>query len=181
MTGPRIIVVGTSGAGKTTLAAAIADRVDIPHVEIDGLAHGPDWTMREEFVADVEAFAATDAWVTEWQYTAVRAILAARATAAVWLDYPLWLRMGRNVRRTIRRRTRREVLWNGNIEPPLWTFFTDPDHVTRYAWRGRKKYDDLPDRLAAMGRADLPIVRLRTQAETDQWLATLPAGLPGVG
>ena len=41
---------------------------------------------RPEFVAEVTAFAATDAWVTEWQYSAVRALLLARADLLVWLD-----------------------------------------------------------------------------------------------
>ena len=29
----------------------------------------------------------------------------------------------------------RQVLWNGNIEPPLWTVFTDPEHIVRWACR----------------------------------------------
>jgi len=168
----RIIVVGTSGSGKTTLAARISDRLGIPHHEIDALSHGPNWTPRPTFLADVEAFASTEAWVTEWQYTDARPILLARATLAVWLDYPLWLRMSRNVRRTVHRRVNRVELWNGNHEPALWTFFTDPDHIIRWAWRTRHKYDGLEQRLAET-RPDLPVVRLRSQADADAWLASL--------
>ena len=33
--------------------------------------------------------------------------------------------ISRVVRCTIRRSIRREVLWNGNVEPPLWSLLTD--------------------------------------------------------
>jgi adenylate kinase family enzyme len=169
----RITIAGTTGAGKTTLAAALGARLGIRHVEMDALAHGPNWTRRPEFEDDVRAFVAGEEWVTEWGYSQVRAMVIERATLLVWLDYPLMLRLSRNVRRTVRRRMRREVLWSGNIEPPLWTFFTDPDHIIRWAWRTRNKHEGLPATIAAMGRPDLPIVRLRSQAATDAWLVTI--------
>lgn len=168
----RIIVVGTSGSGKTTLAARIADRLAIQHVEIDALYHGPGWVPRPSFVDDVQAFAARDSWVTEWQYRAVRPLLLERATLAVWLDYPLSLRMWRNVRRTVHRRLRRTPLWNGNVEAPLWTFLTDRDHIVRWAWRTRHSYDDLVERFARE-RPGLAVVRLRSQGEADAWLGSL--------
>ena len=45
----RILVTGTSGAGKTTVAAALVGRLGIPHTDIDGLYHGPGWVPRPEF------------------------------------------------------------------------------------------------------------------------------------
>ena len=75
----RVLVAGISGAGKTTLAGRVAARLDVPHVEIDGLFHGPGWIPREAFVSDVRAFVARDAWVTEWQYAPVRTLLVERA------------------------------------------------------------------------------------------------------
>ena len=110
----------------------------------------------------------------QWQYADARPVLLERATLAVWLDYPVWLRMSRVVRRTIRRRLGRVELWNGNREGPMWKMFVDEDHIVRWAWQTRHKYDDTLAELATRGRADLPVVRLRTQAETDAWLEELP-------
>ena len=39
--GPRIAVVGTSGAGKTTFSARLAARLDCPHIELDAFQHRP--------------------------------------------------------------------------------------------------------------------------------------------
>jgi len=37
----RILVAGTSGAGKTTVARRVATVLNIAHIEIDALFHGP--------------------------------------------------------------------------------------------------------------------------------------------
>lgn len=72
--------------------------------------------------------------------------------------------------RTMIRRLRRVELWNGNIEPQLWTFFTDPEHILRWAWSSYQ-----PSR--QRGRAVLAaengpvVVRLRSRREVRDWLA----------
>ena len=40
----RTVVVGTTGSGKTTVAAELARRLGVSHVEMDALYWGPDWT-----------------------------------------------------------------------------------------------------------------------------------------
>jgi adenylate kinase family enzyme len=130
----RILVAGTSGAGKSTLAAALSVRLGLPHTEIDGLYHGAGWMPRPEFAADVAALAAGQQWVTEWQYSSARPPLLARADLLVWLDLSRLRVMTHVVSRTVRRRLRRVELWNGNLEPPMWTIFTRRDHILRWAW-----------------------------------------------
>ena len=83
-----MIVAGTSGAGKTTLARRVARVLAVPHVEIDALFPGPEWTRSETFEADVDRFSAKSGWATEWQYSRVRGVLAERADLLVWLDLP---------------------------------------------------------------------------------------------
>ena len=176
----RVLVAGTSGSGKTTLAARIGEILDLPHVEIDGLHHGPNWTPRPTFREDVEAFTAQPRWVTEWQYTAVRPLLVERADLMVWLDLPRSTVMRQVVWRTLRRRVRREELWNGNIEPPLHTFFRDRDHIVRWAWRTHGGYRDRV--LTALAqRPDLPVVRLTGRREVDAWAALLACRPPASG
>jgi hypothetical protein len=56
-------------------------------------------------------------------------VLLARCDLVVYLLPPRALVMGRVVRRTVRRALCRQVLCNGNIEPPLRTLLTDRDHI----------------------------------------------------
>jgi adenylate kinase family enzyme len=67
---PKIVVVGTSGSGKTTVARELAHRHGVPHVELDALFHGPNWaeTPAEEFRRRVAAATDGDGWVVDGNY-----------------------------------------------------------------------------------------------------------------
>ncbi len=39
----RVVVVGTSGAGKTAMAASIASTLKLPCIELDRLHWEPNW------------------------------------------------------------------------------------------------------------------------------------------
>ncbi|GAA2554331.1 AAA family ATPase [Pseudonocardia hydrocarbonoxydans] len=165
----RVLVTGCTGSGKTTLARSVADVLGVPHHELDALFHGPGWTPRPEFATDVAALAATERWVTEWQYSAVRPLLLARADLLVWLDLTRAQVARQLVPRTVHRRLRRVELWNGNVEPPLWTVFTDPDHLFRWGWR---TFGRTAERVAEVLAAPGPpvVVRLRGRRDVRTWL-----------
>jgi adenylate kinase family enzyme len=166
----RVTVNGTSGSGKTTLAQRIGEALDLPHTETDALFHGPGWTPRPDFLDKVREFTSQPRWVCEYQYDAARPLIAGRADLVVWLDLPVPVVMWRVVRRTVTRRLLRQELWNGNREGPLTGFFTDREHVVRYAWATRRKAEDRVRGLLA-SHAALPVVRLRSRREAGSWLA----------
>ena len=172
----RILVTGTSGAGKTTLAAALAGRLGLPHTEIDGLYHGPGWVPRSQFVDEATALAASEEWVTEWQYSVVRPLFLARTDVLVWLDFSRADVMRQVVRRTLHRRLRRVEMWNGNVEPPLWTIVTRRDHIVRWAWRTHAKTTTRVQGVLTSGEGPA-VVRLRNRREVHAWLAGPVAAL----
>lgn len=173
----RILIGAPAGTGKSTLARRIHARTGVPYEELDALFHGPGWTELPGFRDDVAAFAARDSWVTEWQYTTqLGQLLPSRADTLVWLDLPVGVHMGRLIRRTLHRRWYRVPLWHGNVEPPLATILTNPDHIVRWGWKGRAKLRKRIVR-AVVEHPHLRIVRLRSTREVDVWLR----GLPGAG
>ncbi|MDF1601991.1 AAA family ATPase [Nocardioides sp. YIM 152315] len=165
----RVAVAGVSGSGKSTLARRVGALLGLPYTELDSLHHGAGWTKRPEFESDVDAVVASEAWVCEWQYDYARPVIADRADLMVWVDLPFPVTLSRVVRRTVRRRIRREELWNDNREAPLRTFFTDREHIVRWAIATRNLYDERIPAVAA-ARPELPIVRLRTRREVDRWV-----------
>jgi adenylate kinase family enzyme len=99
----RVCILGASGAGKTTLAARLAARLGVEHVELDALYHGPNWTARppDEFRARVDAIVERDAWVIDGGYGAVLGDVVPRAAdTIVWLDLPLLVTLARLTRRS---------------------------------------------------------------------------------
>lgn len=101
----RLAVVGTSCAGKTTLAKSISTALNVPHVELDTLYFGPNWIERptNEFRTLVDDATAAPAWVCDGNCKVVRDIVWHRATAVIWLDYGFPVVFRRAVSRTFSR------------------------------------------------------------------------------
>src|SRR5712692_2825145 len=164
--------MGSSCAGKTTLAGQLAERLGVPHVELDALHHGPNWTEAspKELRRRVEqAIAGHDGWVKDGGYESKLGDLALeRADTVVWLDLPLRVSLGRLRRRTSERIRGGVELWGGNRES--WrNALVGPRSLFVWAIRSHlRRRRTLPGRLAR--HPHLAIVRLRSQAEVERWV-----------
>jgi len=163
------IIASASGNGKTTLGRALAARLDATFVELDALVHGPNWTETSD--ADLRALVLpiveSDAWVIDGTYTSkIGNLVLDAADTIVWLDLPIRVWLPRLLRRSARRLTGREPMWNDNRES-LRGLFGGRESLFGYALRmhfaRRRRF---PVELAGY-----PVVRLRTADEVESWLA----------
>lgn len=161
-------MAGTPGSGKTTVARLLAAQLGLPHFELDALHHGPGWTKRPTFEADVVEFCATDRWVTEDQYHRfLDELLWSRADTVVWLDLSRRIVIRRLVRRTIARAALRKELWNGNRES--WRGWFGLDHPLPWTWVNFEvRRRDIADRIER--HPDVGVVRLSTPREVRRWV-----------
>ena len=122
----RFLVVGTSGAGKSTFGQALAAALQCPFVELDEHYWGPHWTPvpHADFDAAVRAATSDDRWVADGNYSAVRDALWPRATHVVWLNYSRRVVFMRVLRRTLHRGLTRSKLSHGNRESLRTAFFS---------------------------------------------------------
>ncbi|MEW2452146.1 MFS transporter [Streptomyces parvulus] len=168
----RIVIAGISGAGKTSLAAALSRRLGIRHIEMDALYYGPHWSRSAEFTNDVAQVTASEAWVCDAQYHwIVGDLLAARTHLFVWLDLPRHTVMHRVIRRSFSRVLFRRRLWHGNTE--TWhTLLFSPRHPVRWAWT---QYGTRRAETAAYfaRHPEVPVVRLRTASQARRWLRSM--------
>jgi adenylate kinase family enzyme len=170
--GQRIVVIGTTGSGKTTLATQLARRLGARHIELDALYWEPGWVAAplDVFRARVTQALSPDSWVADGNYSKVRDIVWGRADSIIWLDYSLPAILERLTRRTLHRIITREELWNGNRENLRGAFFSR-DSIFLWALKTyRRRRRDYPLLFAQPGYRHLTIIRLPSPRVTNRWL-----------
>ena len=173
----RVVVIGCSGAGKTTLARRLAAVLGVAHIELDAIYHQRGWkpadneTFQKTLLARMAA--SPRGWVTCGNYnTQTGDVHLARADTLAWLDLPRRTVMWRVITRTLWRMITRKELWNGNREPLSNVCRWDPErNVIRWAWVKWPHYRKRNTRRLTDGTwAHLDVRRLTSTAEVDAFV-----------
>jgi adenylate kinase family enzyme len=170
----RIVIIGTSASGKTTLAAALAAVLQIPHIELDALHWQPGWVAnpKEEFIRQAELATRAPAWVVDGNYSKGHHVIWPRADTLIWLDYAFPLIWGRLFSRTLWRLLSQEECCNGNRETWRQTLSRDSLFVWVFQshWRHRRRYEQA---LVDPALAHMCKLRFRSPQATAEWLKEL--------
>jgi adenylate kinase family enzyme len=178
--GKRIIIIGSSNAGKSTLAERLAASLNVPLIELDALHWEPGWVEAEldVFQDRIRAAIEPDAWVMAGNYLSKQQEVSwPRADTIVFLDLSLPTLLRRCTRRCWQRWRSQQALYGGENRENLWEHLmiwnTDKSliaHITRTHRRRRRDYD-------AMSRdprwAHLTFIRLCSVDEIDGWFADI--------
>jgi len=176
----RILVLGRTGSGKTTLARELAAAIGVPHVELDALYFGPDFStaplsvLRERTSAAI----AGDRWVTDGNKSAVRDLVWPRADTVVWLDYPFVVSLWRLGKRALWRTSvlkAQAAEGGGKTGLPRQLLSAAKGVLTALrSHQGQRR--EYPRMFAEQENQHLAVVRLRSPRATRRWLARLPSG-----
>lgn len=171
----RVVVVGSSCSGKTTLARQLAGVLGAPHVELDGIHWMCGWRERpvEEVRRMAVEAAAADRWVMDGNYRAVRDVVWGRATAVVWLNYPFRVVLWRALSRTTRRVITQEELFSGNREGFRQSFLSR-DSIILWAMTSYRRVRREYRRILDDGEYQhLRVIELRVPAEAEALVGAL--------
>lgn len=170
-------MIGSSGAGKTTLASTLANRLGVPHLELDSIHHLENWEPieTETFRQLVTEFTTREQWVIDGNYSVVRDIIWPRADTVVFLDLPRRQVMSRLVPRTLKRVITRQELWNGNREHWQNLISRDPlRNLLVWSWTRFHLQRERFDQAVADDRwSHLTFVRLRSAADARRFIGTI--------
>jgi adenylate kinase family enzyme len=169
----RIMIVGGSGAGKTTLALLVAARTGLAPHHLDrlqmlpGRKQRPDEDKRRDFVAITQM----DGWIVEGNNQAALTGFLGHADTVLWLDVNIWIRLWRIWRRPAQVAGRkRPDLPDGCSDGSIY-------QTARFmlrVWRNRYR---MRQRRTALLKAALPgtvVMRLVTNLDIQAFLDKLP-------
>ncbi|MHA6802961.1 P-loop NTPase family protein [Salinifilum ghardaiensis] len=160
----RVAVLGSGGAGKSTFARDLAQRLEVPLVSLDAHYWQPGWQRpdRDWWRAQQQRLLAGPAWVADGNYWSTLEVRLQRADTVVLLDLPRWVCTARVLQRTLRHRGR-AVQAPGCPERISWQFL-------HYVWTFPRRHR--PRVLAALAEAPPErFAHLRSQHDIDAFLA----------
>ena len=100
--GQRIMIMGSSGSGKSTMAVRLGELTGLPVVHMDTLSWRPGWVQapREELNELVREAASRDAWIIDGNYSQhLREYRLERADTVIYLDFSRYTCLFRALKR----------------------------------------------------------------------------------
>jgi adenylate kinase family enzyme len=166
----KVIIIGASGAGKTTLAKKLSTILNIPHTELDAIYHQAGWQPINdaEFIKQVKSVTRKPEWILCGNYySKLSGGVWYQADTVIWCDYSLVRIFSRLLRRTLIRGLTGTELWNGNSES-LYTNLLTKDSLLLWMLKSRKKqrqrYNTLFDSPSSLPQATF--IRLKSPKDT---------------
>ena len=173
----RVVVVGVTSSGKSTLAEQLARRFDLDYIDLDALHWEPNWQSAplDVFRQLVRQAIQAEKWIVAGNYHTVRDLIWPKAEAIIWLDYSLGRVLWQLTQRTFKRWWTHELLWGTNREPllnhfKLWSNESLYHWLFKTYWRRKREY---PMLLSQPEYQHLKIIRFKSPKETYEWLKGL--------
>lgn len=180
----RVIVIGVTSSGKSTLAETMARRFEMDFIDLDPLHWEANWQEAplDVFRERVKIATTAEKWIVAGNYSITRDLTWPKAEAVIWLDYPFLLVLRQLTRRTITRWWSKELLWGKNRESiwihlKLWSKESLFHWLFRTYWRRKREY---PQLLSQPEHRHLKVIRLQHPRETQQWLQNLEPAANGM-
>lgn len=168
----RIVIIGATGTGKTTLANQVSNKLALDFVDLDELHWMPGWQVRDaaDFKQCVANAVAADGFAVSGNYREVRDIIWARADTVVWLNYPFWFVFCRLLRRSLLRVVDERKVCNGNTE--TWAKFLSHDSIMVWLfksyWRRKRGIRAILDNPSAYPH--ITFLEFKNPKDTQKWL-----------
>ncbi|HRW58531.1 MAG TPA: hypothetical protein P5048_02795 [Chlamydiales bacterium] len=128
----KILIFGTPGSGKTTIASKLNQKAPIPLYHIDSLFFHPGWIEKESclFLDELKKIIQTEDWIIEGNAMQSLQLRYQNADIAIYLNFPRRICLFRAFKRHIRSLIHSKKNPSSKL---TWKFL-------RYLWNYSKRY-----------------------------------------
>lgn len=175
----RVLVLGSSGSGKSTFARRLSAATRIPMVSLDALYWQPGWRPADPFSFErrVTDAANEPTWIMDGNYLnqGAGALRRALADTIIWFDLPRWVCMTGIFLRIVRT--------YGEVRPEMAAGCPeklDPEFI-RYVWAYRRQQRPKQLEFFKGLRPDQTFIRFARRREADHYLASQAPSLAAAG
>ena len=163
----KIAIIGSGGAGKSTLARQLGEKLGIDVIHLDAHFWKPGWTATpdDEWRPLVEELASRDEWIIDGNYGNTLDIRLAAADTVIFLDFSNILCLWRVVKRRIQ--------YHGRTRPDLNAGCPEQIDAEFLRWIWNFPRNSRP-RVVAMLEAyaqHARIIHLRSPREAERFIA----------
>lgn len=171
----RINVIGTSGSGKSTFSRELANRLNLPYIEMDALYWKDDWKFAndEELMENIRKITESEKWLLDGNYNRTQPIKWKNVQTIIWLDYPFYLVFYRVLKRSIARLFDKKTLWGTNNRESFQKSFLSKDSIIVWMWTSFPNMKKRYSKLFEKNTKDWQLIRLTSPAMAKQFLKNL--------
>ena len=163
----RVLVIGSGGAGKSTLARRLAARTGLPLLHLDAEYWQAGWVepATDCWLARVDEIVASPRWIIDGNYGGSLPARLARADTVVWLDYPT---------RTCLLRAAGRVLANrGRVRPDMAEGCPEHFDLDFFVFIATFRRRVRPRLIRKLQSFEGKLVRLSRPHATERWFSAL--------
>lgn len=97
----RILIVGSCGAGKSTLAVQLSQITKLPLIHLDSVFWLPNWVQKDKDIFDEElrGLLSNEEWIIDGNYHRTMEMRFEKADTIIFLDYNRYLCIFRAIKR----------------------------------------------------------------------------------
>ena len=166
----KIAIIGSGGAGKSTLAVQLGEKLGLDVYHIDALFWKPGWvaTPREELREILADIVKRDSWIIDGNYNDSMDIRLAAADTVVFLDFPPHICLWRVVKRFLQNR--------GRTRPDMGAGCPEQIDCEFIGWIWRFPINSKPRILQKIEEyfQGEQVITLRSPREVEEFLQTVP-------
>ena len=164
----KILIVGSGGAGKSTLSRQLGEKWNLPVIHLDAMFWQPNWnpSPRPEFIERVKNELQKPAWIIDGNYDSTMELRAQYADLVIYLDFPKTL--------CLYRACKRAWTYRGTTRPDMGKDCPEKIDWEFVQWIWRYPTDVRPKMMTFLANVQCDVVILRNPKEVEQWLHQIP-------